>query len=141
MPPRKELTPEIRARLCEFKSIGWTFTMIYKRYPHIPYPTIQTTIKRESTRKQQHSAPRSRRPKRITPEEQQQLLDLVEQDQHIEIHELSTAVQSSPSIRTVQRLFRTLHMQKWKQCKRPEITSQNAEKKIKMGSTICRIHC
>ncbi|CAK44601.1 uncharacterized protein An03g03020 [Aspergillus niger] len=131
MPPRKELTPEVRARLCELKAIGWTFTMIHKRYPHIPYSTIQTTIKRESTRKQQHSASRSGRPKRITPEEQQQLLDLVEQDQHIKMRELSTAVQSSPSIRTVQRLFRTLHMQKWKQCERPEITPQNAEKRLR----------
>lgn len=111
MPPRKELTPEIRARLCELKAIGWTFTMIHKRYPHIPYSTIQTTIKRESTRKQQHSAPRSGRPKKITPEEQQQLLDLVKQDQHIKMCELSTAVQSGPSIRTVQRLFHTLHKQ------------------------------
>ena len=51
------------------------------------------------------------------------------------MRELSQAVQSSPSVRTVQRLFRTLHMQKWKQCKRPEITEENAEKRLRWART------
>ena len=51
------------------------------------------------------------------------------------MRELSEAVQSSPSVRTVQRLFRTLHMQKWKQCERPEITPENAEKRLRWAQT------
>lgn len=52
----------------------------------------------------------------MSTEEQKRLLDLAEEDNHIKMRELSQAVQSSPSIRTVQRLFQTLHMKKWKQC-------------------------
>lgn len=44
--------------------------------------------------------------------------------------EISQAVQSHPSFCTVQRLFRTLHMRKWKQCKRLEITEGNPEKRL-----------
>jgi transposase len=135
MPKRKELTPDIRARLCELKAIGWSFKMIHQRYPDIPYSTIYSTIKRERTRKDQKSSPRSGRPKKISPEEQQHLLDLVQQDQHIKMRELSEAVQSSPLVRTVQRLFRTLHMRKWKQCERPEITPANTEKRLRWAQT------
>ena len=78
---RKELTPDIRARICELNSIGWKLTWIHKRYPHIPYTIIQSTIKQENTRKNQQTLPRSGRPKKISAEEQQHLLDLVEQDQ------------------------------------------------------------
>jgi transposase len=132
---RKELTPDIRARICELNSIGWKLTWIHKRYPHIPYTIIQSTIKQENTRKNQQTLPRSGRPKKISAEEQQHLLDLVEQDQHIKMCELSEAVQSSPSVRTVQRLFRTLHMQKWKQCERPEITPENAEMRLRWAQS------
>lgn len=51
------------------------------------------------------------------------------------MRELSEAVQSSPSVRTVQRLFRTLYMKKWKQCERPEITPENAEKRLRWAQT------
>jgi transposase len=135
MPQRKELTPDIRARLCELKSIGWTLTQIHHRYPDIPYSTIRTTINRENKRKNQQTSPRSGRPKKISPEEQQRLLELVEKDQHIKMRELSEAVQSSPPVRTVQRLFRRLHMRKWKQCERPEITPANAEKRLRWAQT------
>jgi transposase len=133
--PRKQLTPDIRARLCELKSIGWTLTQIHHRYPEIPYGTIRTTIARENKRKNNETSPRSGRPKKISPEEQQHLLELVAQDQHIKMRELSEAVQSSPSVQTVQRLFRTLHMRKWKQCERPEITPQNVEKRLRWAQT------
>ncbi|CBF80063.1 uncharacterized protein ANIA_07765 [Aspergillus nidulans FGSC A4] len=109
---RKELTPDIRARLCELKAIGWKVTKIHKRYPDIPYSTIRSTIMRENARKNQQSCPRSGRPKKISPEEQQQLLGLVETDQHIKMRELSEAVQSGPSVRTVQRLLSTLQKKK-----------------------------
>jgi transposase len=109
--------------------------MIHQRYPHIPYSTIRNTIKRENDRKDQKSSPQSGRPKKISLEEQRHLLALIEQDHHIKMRKLSEAVQSSPSVRTVQRLFHTLHIQKWKQCERPEITPENAEKQLRWAET------
>ncbi|EAA61553.1 hypothetical protein AN7765.2 [Aspergillus nidulans FGSC A4] len=128
---RKELTPDIRARLCELKAIGWKVTKIHKRYPDIPYSTIRSTIMRENARKNQQSCPRSGRPKKISPEEQQQLLGLVETDQHIKMRELSEAVQSGPSVRTVQRLLSTLQKKKQSNVRAKQVL--NAEKEAKMA--------
>lgn len=127
MPGSKDLTPTMRARLCELRDIGWSYRKIHQKYPEIPLSTIHYTIKQQNQRDNQKSSPRSGRPKAMSTEEQKRLLDLAEEDNHIKMRELSQAVQSSPSIRTVQRLFRALHMKKWKQCERPEITPENAE--------------
>jgi hypothetical protein len=53
----KELSPDIRARLCELKAIRWTFIIIYQWYPDIPYLTIRSIIKQENNRKDQKSSP------------------------------------------------------------------------------------
>lgn len=130
MPRSKELSPTLRARICELRDIGWTYRQIHQRYPDIPLSTIHYTVKKETQRNDQASKSRSGRPKVISPIEQQRLLNLIEEDHHIKMRELSQAAQSCPSVRTVQRLFRELHIQKWKQRNRPEITPENAEKRL-----------
>jgi hypothetical protein len=67
--------------------------------------------------------------RRSLPRSNKQLLDLVKKDQHIKMRELSEAVQSGPSVRTVQRLFSTL--QKKKQCNVRAKPLLNAEKRLR----------
>jgi transposase len=131
----KELTPTIRARICELHDIGWGYKRIHTRYPQIPLSTIQYTIKKENQRNDQQSLPRSGRPKALTSEQQNYLLDLATKDPHIKMRELQIAVDTSPSKSTVRRLFRNLHMRKWKQRNRPEIKEENAIKRLQWAQT------
>jgi hypothetical protein len=108
----------MRARICELHDIGWGYKRIHTRYSQIPLSTIQYTIKKENQRNDQQSLPRSGRPKALTSEQQNHL------------RELQIAVDTSPSKSTVRRLSRSLHMRKWKQRNRPEITEGNATKRL-----------
>ena len=108
----KELTPTLRAKLCELRDIGWTYKSINLRYPDIALSTIQYTVRKERQRSEQQSLHRSGRPKAISLEEQQRLLDLISENEHITMRELSQSLPSRPSIRTVQRLLRSLSMRK-----------------------------
>ena len=46
----KELSPQLRSRLCELKSTGWTYKKIKERHPEIPLGTIMSTIRSEKDR-------------------------------------------------------------------------------------------
>jgi transposase len=93
----KELTPTIRARISEMHEIGWEYNCIHTRYPQIPLSTIQYTIKKENQRNDQQSLPECGRPKALTSEQQNYLLELATKDPHIRMRELQTAVNTSPS--------------------------------------------
>ena len=62
----KELTPEMRARICELRSIGWSYRKIQARHSTIPLSTIVSTCKREHDRVGQKSNPRSGAPRKTT---------------------------------------------------------------------------
>lgn len=44
MPPRKELLPQMRSRICELYSAGYGYKRIHKIYRDIPLSTIRYTI-------------------------------------------------------------------------------------------------
>lgn len=119
MPRSKELAPTLRARLCELKDIGWSYRQIQIRYPEIPKSTIRYTISKQKERNEQTSLRRSGRPKAISPEEEQRIMNMINENKNVKLREISEAVQSSPSVSTLQRL------RKSKQCKKPEIAGVN----------------
>jgi transposase len=120
----------MHARICELHDIGWGYKRIHTRSSQIPLSTIQYTIRKENQRNDQQSLPRSGRPKALTSEQQNHLLDLATKNPHIKMRELQIAVDTSPSKSTVRRLSRSPHMRKWKQRNRPEITEGNATKRL-----------
>lgn len=64
---------------------------------------------------QTSTLPRSGQPKKLSPEQEEVLKKKVEEDKHIRLRELQDAVDNSISKRTVQRLFRNIHLRKWRQ--------------------------
>jgi hypothetical protein len=68
MARKKELSPQLRSRLCELKSIGWSYSKIKEKHPEIPLGTIRSTICLEKTRINNISKPRSGRPRQLTEE-------------------------------------------------------------------------
>lgn len=93
----------------------------------IPISTIHYTIKQQNQRGDNRSNPRSGRPNTLSAEEKHRIIDLAENDKNVKMRELSQAVESNPSIHTVQRLLRTHEAKKSKQCEHPEITPEYAE--------------
>ena len=97
MAKNKEMTPTMRARICELHSIGWGYRKIHTRYPQIPVSTIRYTILNENDRDDHASKPRSGRPPVLSPEQKDLLHRLVTENPHIKMRELQAAVGTSPS--------------------------------------------
>lgn len=108
----KELSPQIHSRICELKSIGWSYGKIKERYPEIPLGTIRSTIRSEATRKDNESKPRSGRPKGLTDEQCNRLIQLASSNPQIKLSELVAAVDGAVQRRTIQRLLRESHLQR-----------------------------
>lgn len=102
-PRGKELTPEMRARICELRSIGWSYRKIQERHS-IPLSTIVSTIKREHDRVGQKSKPRSGAPKIITQEERDRMAEKLKLDPNITWKELSKECENA-SVTTVRKLM------------------------------------
>ncbi len=64
MAPRKELSPQLRARITELRSAQWSYGRIAKKHK-ISRSTVITTCKREAIRKENASCTRSGRPRKI----------------------------------------------------------------------------
>lgn len=105
MAKNKEMTPTMRARICELHSIGWGYRKIHTRYPQIPVSTIRYTIINENNRDDHTSKPRSGRPPVLSPEQKDLLHKLVTENPHIKMRELQAAVGTSPSKHTVRRIL------------------------------------
>jgi hypothetical protein len=73
----KELTPQMRSRICELKSVGYSYTQIHRIHPDIPRSTIITTVRREGIRQDNVSRPRPGAPRKLTAEQHDQIYDTV----------------------------------------------------------------
>lgn len=122
--------PTVRARICELHSIGWSYKKIHDRFPFISYSTVRYTIKKETSRSDQRSQYRSGQPKKLSLEQERDLIQKAQEDEHIEMRGLHEAVQQHTSKSTVRGLFRNIHKRKWRQRQRPEIQPIHAEKRL-----------
>jgi transposase len=128
--PRKELSPQMRSRICELKSIGWSHAKIKAMHPDIPLGTIKTTIRRERTRVDNISKPRSGRPHQLTEEQRDHIHDLSQSRPHIKIKDLLAKVDQTVKKRSLQGLLREMGCGKWRQLKRPEIKPEHAVQRL-----------
>lgn len=129
-PGAREIPPTVRARICELHSIGWSYKKIHERFPFISYSSVRYTVKKEASRRDQRSQYRSGQPKKLSPEQERELIQKTQQDEHIKMRELHEAVQECASRTTVRSLFRNIHKRKWRQRERPEIQPIHAEKRL-----------
>ena len=77
MPRRRELSSQLRSRICELHSIGISYSKIHLIHPEIPLGTIKSTCQRESSRLNNESRPRSGHPRIISEEQRDQIYDIV----------------------------------------------------------------
>lgn len=102
---RKELDPQLRSRLCELSAIGWSYSKIRERYPHIPLSTIKTTILREELRVNNMSRPRPGAPRKMSPEHRARVVALLERDPSTKLADLLAAVDYVVQKRSMQRFI------------------------------------
>lgn len=108
MPPqrrttRKELDPCMRAWICELHtSAYWGYKRIHKAHPEISLSTIRYTIKKEQDLVNQCSLPRSGQPRKLSSEDEENLVQLTKENPHIKLYEL----QESLDMHTICRVFR-----------------------------------
>jgi hypothetical protein len=68
-----ELSPQMRARICELRSLGWLYDRIRIKHLEIPKSTIGDTCRQEAKRLGNTSQPRPGPPRVIT-EDQRDIL-------------------------------------------------------------------
>ena len=89
----KELSPQIRSRLCELRSLHYSYTQIHKLHPEIPLGTIRSTCRLEALRVNNQSQSRLGRPRSLTETQRDQIYDTVIHDNpHISHRDLLDSV-------------------------------------------------
>jgi len=129
-----ELSPVLRARICELRSLGWSYDRIKKKHPEIPKSTIGDTCRNEARRINQASQPRSGAPRVIDDETRDHLVDIVDNiNPDIKWRDLTR--ETSAHQRSVQRLFHDMGRRKWKKLSRPELLPEHAQRRLDWAST------
>jgi transposase len=108
----KELTVDTRSRICELKSIGWSYREIQNRFPQIPLSTIKSTVLREHKRVQNASNPRSGPPKKLSEEDEERIKSHIQQDPHVTYDDLLADVDYKVKRRSIQRFLHTNKLRK-----------------------------
>lgn len=130
MPRGRELSIQMRSRICELHSIGYSTHKIHRAHPNIPLSTIKYTVKMERERDENRSLPRSGCPRKLTEDDRDNLYDIaIHQDPHIKMDDLMKNVDDVSKV-TVRRLFREMHQKKWLQKSRPAIKPEHAAQRL-----------
>jgi len=102
-----EISPQLRSRICELRSIGYSCNRIAKIYRDIPLSSIKTICRRECIRVNNTTRPRSGRPRQLTEEQRHYLYDLVTyENPDIKNRDLVLKVDGAVKERSIQRLMR-----------------------------------
>lgn len=109
----KELSPQLRSRICELYSLGYKPKKIYEIHRDIPINTIKTTVRREKLRKDNVSRPRSGAPRKLTEADRDHIYDLIiHENPHIRTKDLLAAVDFKVKDRVIRMLTRDLGRRK-----------------------------
>lgn len=125
-----ELSPQLRARICELRSLKWSYTRIHQKHPEIPLATIGDTCRNEARRLNQASLPRSGAPRVITAEERDSLFEAVTLTPEITYEALRAQECPNAAIRTMKQLLQEMNIRKWIRLKRPALTPEHAGRRL-----------
>lgn len=113
MPPqRRELSPQLRSRICELHSIGWGPKKIHDKHPEIPINTIKTTIRRECERENNQSKARSGRPHKLNEDQRNYIHGTITSNPHTKYEEILDGMGHVVEKRSIQNLLREFNCQK-----------------------------
>lgn len=131
----KELSPQMRSRMCELHSYGLSYRKIHELYLEIPLSTIKYTGRKEADRLNCVSLPRSGRPRQLSEDDRDHLYEISTQNPHITMPDLLAEVDHKVKERAMRGLMRGLNRRKWLQRKRSHITAEHARKRLQWTYT------
>jgi transposase len=128
VPVRRELTVNQRTLIVGAKDGGESIREIAERL-QIPVSTVKTTLLRQRTRINNESKPRAGRPSKWTARDRSTILRYVRRHPKSTYAQLRAAVLNPPSRRALHRILEEQGIKKWMCKRRPELTSQVANKR------------
>lgn len=130
-----ELTPQMRSRLCELKSQGFSYRKIQQIYPQIPKSTIVYTVQMEKTRDDCKSLRRLGRPPLISEEERQLLYSMLKENPDVRNSDLLAAINHKCGLRSLQKLLQSMNLRKPPAKKMTPNTAQQAARSACVGTS------
>jgi hypothetical protein len=121
-----ELSPQMRARICELRSLGWSYGRIHLKHPELSISTIGSTCRKEAIRANNATCSRPGRPRVITEEQRDLLYDTATTAPSISYEKLQAEAAPDASVRSIKRLLQEIHLRKWQRLKRPALTDAHA---------------
>jgi transposase len=108
-----ELSPTIRARICELESLGWSYNKIHQKHPGVKLGTIKSTVRLEKFRQNNQSRPRSGAPRKVPEEDRDFIYDTItHSDPYIKHRDLLSSVDDKVKARSLRYLLRELGKRK-----------------------------
>lgn len=131
MPRRKELTPQMRSRICELRAQGISYRKIREVHPDLKLSTIRYTCRMEAKRAECVSLPRSGRPRALTEEDRDQIYDTItHKDPHIKMVDLLETVDHKIKEQALRMILREMGRRKWLQRRRPHLKERHARLRL-----------
>ncbi len=131
MPRGRELTPQMRSRICELRSVNkWGAKRIHRVHPEISLSTIHYTLRNEANRQDNISKPRSGARRKLSDEDRDHIYELIMGNPHIKCRELLEEVENRVQRSTLWRLFNEMGIRKWRQLCRPALNESRAARRL-----------
>lgn len=134
-PPRRrnqELDPFTRTKLVELKTVAkWSYSQIHKEYPTIPISTIKSTCQNAAKRVDNHSLPRSGRPRKLNEDDIKKIDDMIDENPRILIEDLLEGVSNKVKRTSIWRLMHEQGRRKWLVLDRPALTPEHAAARLR----------
>ena len=96
-----ELSPQMRSRLCELKSVGMSYSRIYAIHPEIPLSTIKSTCQIEARHINFVSLPQQGAPRIITEDERDSMVEAVTITPKMSYHALKAQEALNASVHSI----------------------------------------
>ncbi len=110
---RRELSPQMRSRICELSTFGLSLNRILKLHPELNLSTIKLIIRREASRIDNASKSRSGRPRALTEEQRDYIYNIVNYtNPYIKMRELLCEVDDVIKKRLLRGLLREMGKKK-----------------------------
>ncbi|ODA79535.1 hypothetical protein RJ55_05129 [Drechmeria coniospora] len=99
----------MRSRICELRSLRYSYRQIQAAHPEIKLSTIRYTCQIEAKRKECVSQPRSGRPRSLSEEDRDRIYDIVtHKDPHIKTNDLLEAIDHKVKARALRMILRKM---------------------------------
>ena len=116
MPPRRELSAQLRSQICELHSYGISYRRIHNIHREILLGTIKTTCLRERKRENNLSYSRSGRPRVISASQRDEIYDIIiYKNPYINNAELAYDILGDASKKhAIRALYKEMNRRKWR---------------------------